>query len=41
MKKIVAIVSIFAFLTLQGCTNDEGDQDVEIITPEEETQREI
>jgi len=31
---------MFMTLLVFSCTNDEGEQDVEIITPEEETQKE-
>ena len=41
MKTIFLLIALlFSSIALSSCTNDEGEQDVEIINPEEETQEE-
>ncbi|MDT0607981.1 hypothetical protein [Croceitalea rosinachiae] len=37
-RKYLIITTLFISIILIGCTNDEGEQDVEILTPDEETQ---
>ena len=40
MKKMfLSILFIFIMILVFSCTNDEGEQDVEILTPDEETQK--
>lgn len=38
LKTVLILIAIFSFMAVSSCTNDEGEQDIEIITPEEETQ---
>ena len=39
MKTILLLITIvFSSMAVTSCTNDEGDQDLEILTPDEETQ---
>lgn len=39
MKTILLLITlIFSALAVTSCTNDEGDTDFEILTPEEEQQ---
>ncbi|GMN07531.1 hypothetical protein MTsPCn5_29200 [Croceitalea sp. MTPC5] len=41
MKTLLLLIALlFSSMAMSSCTNDEGDQDVEILTPEEETQKE-
>ena len=41
MKTILlGITVLVAFVALSSCTNDEGEQDVDFLNPEEETQQE-
>lgn len=41
MKTILLLITVlFSSMAVTSCTNDEGDQDLEIITPEEEKQLE-
>lgn len=37
MKRVFLIITIFfAGLAMTSCTNDEGDEDIDIITPNDE-----
>ncbi|UII74991.1 hypothetical protein LV716_12055 [Flagellimonas sp. HMM57] len=39
MKTILLLITlVFTSMAVTSCTNDEGDQDLEILTPDEETQ---
>ncbi|WP_350287206.1 hypothetical protein [uncultured Croceitalea sp.] len=39
MKTILLLVAlVFSSMAVTSCTNDEGEQDVEILNPDEETQ---
>ncbi|MBS9461791.1 hypothetical protein KIM67_05170 [Flagellimonas sp. 389] len=39
MKTILLLITlVFSTMAVTSCTNDEGDQDLEILTPDEETQ---
>ncbi|AWX43765.1 hypothetical protein HME9304_00756 [Flagellimonas maritima] len=39
MKEVLLIITVlFSSFAVTSCTNDEDDQDLEILTPEEETQ---
>ncbi|WP_262491958.1 hypothetical protein [Flagellimonas eckloniae] len=41
MKIVFLLITVlFSTMAVTSCTNDEGDQDLEILTPEEETQLE-
>lgn len=40
MKKVWWIILLITIISLQSCTNDEGDQDIDILTPDEKTQKE-
>jgi len=37
---LLYLIVLVSFFTMTGCTNDEGEQDVEFLNPEEETQQE-
>lgn len=38
-KKHIIYVALAIFGIAMGCTNDEGEQDIDIITPKEENQK--
>ncbi|MEO9511924.1 MAG: hypothetical protein ABJN84_11400 [Flavobacteriaceae bacterium] len=39
MKTVLLLITVlFSSLAVTSCTNDEGDQDLELLNPDEETQ---
>ncbi|WP_168796305.1 hypothetical protein [Flagellimonas onchidii] len=39
MKAVLLCIAVlFSFMALLGCTNDEGENDLDFITPDEEEQ---
>ncbi len=40
MKVVLLLITVlFASMALSGCTNDEGDNDLDIITPNDEQEK--
>ena len=41
MKKLLAVLVLTVSITAMGCTNKEGDSDLDIITPTDSTQSNV